>query len=546
MQQLIEVNPKGYGHSVTDRIARERGIVAEGENLDDALTRVSKAVLEMDALLEGRFDGDFAKQLTKMFARRIAIPGTPILAKGGRATDVSLGACTVLPLEVGSGQLNYKVFEAATAKSLDDGMGTGYDLTSLKNPVCDLLRMNDFLLQNDGVLCTGGRRPPSSMASLDAQHPEILQFIQAKRQADFGRWRFNLSVKFQGSRSKVDSEFKALVGEIATAAHYCGEPGVLFFDRFEDDNPMPQIPYLSTAPCAEVGLAAEEECHFWYLNLAEFARRDAFDWDGLVNATQLSIRALDAIVELSIRAGSPAIVALKRRVGLGVMGFHSLLIRLGISYASENAEALARQISEVLTFNAYSASAKLAARRGPFPGWEVSRWIDQDWIARKVSRTTGVLPVTAWPTLIKQIATKGIRHASLVAYPPTGTSSELLGVSKSYEPLFSLTGHSQPELDDQDELIPEVQEFLARDRGQHTEGSVLATARDISPLWHLRLHSAFQSFADESGSKTVNVENGASVDQVRGMFEEARSLGLKGLSIFRDNCLEERANGGQL
>lgn len=351
---------------------------------------------------------------------------------------------------------------------------------------------------------------------------------------------------------------------IAQAAHRCGEPGVLFFDRFDADNPTPDISYVSTAPCAEVALAAGELCHFWYVNLDEMVVEagTVLDWERLRRTVGIVVRALDAAVQMSIDSGAAQVVSAKRRIGVGVAGFHSLLMRLGIPYCSDAAEALARRLSEWITFSAHGASADLVARRGPFPAWHGSRFRDMAWLQRKAAHRTGVINDKDWQHLHHRIAETGIRHASVVAYPPSGMTSELLGTSKSYEPFFMLTGQSQPDQltgQHRKTISASVEQALfrlhpdfaakssqllldAQSRGMlsdASERSLFATARQISVDSHLRIHAAFQRFADESGAKTVNVPKNADLDTIVRLFQSARELGLKGITVFRDGCLEK-------
>jgi ribonucleoside-diphosphate reductase alpha chain len=543
-------------------IARRRGIIQGDETLNDAIERVQRSIVAVDAHLEGQRDPLFDVELAATFETEAAMPGTPILANAGRKAR-TLGACTVIHVpKSGGGQSLLRLSEA----HLGAGVGTGYDLSETDDPLAELVRLNNFLLDYDRQLIEQKRRPVASMVTLNARHPDVLRFINAKTDADFSRWRANLSVVFAGEG--VDALLNSLVFPIAEAAHRCGEPGVLFFDRFEADNPTPHIPYLSTAPCAEVALAAGELCHFWYVNLAamivESADATRFDWERLHRTVRTVVRALDSAVQMSIDAGAAPVVVAKRRIGVGVTGFHDSLMRLQIPYASMEAESIARQISEQITFAAHSASADLAARRGPFPAWRTSRFTEPVWLARKTAHRTGVVADNDWRQLHRRIETRGIRHASVVAYPPAGVTSELLRTSKSYEPYFTLVGLSQP--DDtghrRKEIPPGVEQALRRLNASEAaklrsqllesdgrgilnvpESNLFATARQISADWHLRVHGAFQNFADESGAKTVNVAEDIDLGGMVDLFHAARQLGLKGVSVFRDNCLSGRSIG---
>lgn len=532
----INVNAHRYHHPESERIFRERGISAPHESIDGALSRAVSALIDIDAQLAGTFDPFFAEQLTEIVEAQLGIPGTPILTNAGRSNELPVGACTVVPLVTNSdGTLNIDRFLAMSKVELGHGLGTGYDLSDLNDPVHELKRMNNRLREINDQFKANRQRRVAAMATLRADHPKIREFINAKRHEDFSHWKFNLSVIFDGTQTR----FNQLLNDIADSAHFCGEPGVLFWDRFAEDNPVPSIPYVSTAPCAEVGLAAGEQCHFFYINVAELASRNGdVDWNKLAMVVQCAVRTLDAAVEISINAGAPSIVAQKRRIGVGIMGFHCLLIKLGVAYASEEAEMLARQLSEFITFNAYAASCQLASVRGSFPAFSKSRWRDVNWIERKKAARTGIIDKKDWSRLSRKISRLGVRHASLVSYPPTGNSSELLRVSKAYEPLFSLAASRSPSAQSQNPLIEAVKQFLQQGGQRHSH--VLTTALEIPASWHLRIHAAFQSFADEAGAKTINASNQTSPSEIEQMFRIAYDAGLKGLSVFRDGCLQER------
>ena len=552
----------GYDNIANQALARRRGIIEGNESIADCLHRVHSSIVAVDKRLEGYDDESFAEELAAAFVDRTALPGTPILSSAGRNRS-TVAACTVVRVPVrAGGTIRTELLWERSKAALGEGVGTGYDLSETLDPLMELERLNDWLLDFDQELVQQNRRPVAARVTLDARHADIRSFIRAKESADFTRWRANISVAFRGDA--VDDIFDSLIYPIAESAHRCGEPGVLFFDRFEADNPTPHIRYDSTAPCAEVALAAGELCTFWYTNLeamvVEANNCSALDWDRLRRTVGVVVRALDAAVQMSVDPGAAPVVAAKRRIGVGVTGFHAALIRLGIPYASTEAEQLAARLSEFITFCAHEASAKLAQRRGAFPAFHMSRFRDLPWLQRKAAHRTGVISAKEWGELHRNIGKTGIRHASVVAYPPTGMSSELLGTSKSYEPFFMLTGESQPDrLTGRNiRTIPlAVEHGLARldhdaakrarcllldssSQGSlHVPGEdVLATARQISVDWHLRIHAAFQRFADESGAKTVNVANDADLDTTIGLFQSARQLGLKGITVFRDGCLD--------
>jgi ribonucleoside-diphosphate reductase alpha chain len=217
-------------------------------------------------------------------------------------------------------------------------------------------------------------------------------------------------------------------------------------------------------------------------------------------------------------------------------------------------------VAERLLFAAHSASAELAQQVGAFPLWEGSRWRNADWLDRKRDKRSGVVSDSEWGALHGQILRTGIRNANVVAFPPTGIVSEILRVSKSYEPHFTLAGRTRASATSALQIAPEVAEVLDREVGGDTSlrsildpasghqlsgaepDHLLACARQLPTSVHLAVHAIFCGLADESGSKTVNLAADCTVSDVACLIREARSLGLKGLTVFRDKCLESRGH----
>jgi ribonucleoside-diphosphate reductase alpha chain len=427
-------------------------------------------------------------------------------------------------------------------------MGCGIDLSDFDDPVAALLAINDDIGHLDRELTAASLRPPALMVTCSSTHPDIEDFIVAKEGADFGSWVANISV-----RVADEASWMRLRSTLAASAHYNGEPGVLFADTADADNPTPELPTTSTAPCAEVFLAPGERCVFVTVNLAAHVVDGWFDWAAFRASVRLAVRTGDAAVELAALDASE-VVAQRRRIGVGVCGFHTALIELGIPYA--RSIDFAARISETLTYTAHDASAALAIARGPFPSWAGSRWQDRSWLTRKADRRVGAVPETTWDSLHERIGTTGIRNAAVVAYPPTGVIANLLGVSRSYEPHYSLVGHTGVVSAERGgaRIVPEVADLLTGSGGLHVRDAILgdgdgqlpgagaehllACARQLPATDHLGVHAAFSGLADESGSKTVNLPGDVSVAEVEALLEEVRRLGLKGVSVFRDGSLD--------
>ncbi len=587
--EKLRVDASWYDPHSTEPLMRKRGIVKDRETVSDALSRVVHALCNADTELEGNADEQFLNDVAYFTEKGIFVYGTPILTNAGRG-EITTAACTVIPLPVRQGLLEIDQFRERSLESLDAAIGTGYDLSTLANPTVELHRMNETINEINLALLKAKKRPVACMATLRADHPDILNFISAKNDADFTNWRFNISVWAseklfeQAKRNSLwnlhDNEGRAvgqipaqeLLQRIATNAHYCGEPGLLFKDRYSRDNATPQWEYESTAPCAEVAMAAGEVCQFSYINLAELwsdsGQGPSFDFDQFQKSVRTMTRLLDASVQITIDFDPlhSAIIGAKRRIGVGVTGFAGLLLRLGIPYASPEAEKLAYQISETLAFASKTESVELATRRGVFPAFLDSRYTNKSWLRRHRKKSTGIISNRDWELLYQSILKSGIRNASTTAFPPTGTSSQIASTSTSFEPYFSLVSYKYGYPQSPDTAVPVItrdvlsalqvvaknpQELAELIRtvydptNQHQISNVdqyptLATARQISLDWHLRIQAAFQAFADEAGSKTINLPNHAQPEDVMAVLFRAYELGLKGVTVFRDNCLNER------
>ncbi len=569
-QPYLTLDARLYNQD-SESLMRARGILQNDETMESALRRTLKALVEMDRQIDDAQDGEFESTARKLINQGVLCFGTPILTHAGRAGAIT-AACTVLPLRTNGGMVDIKKFAADSYMALDQAVGTGYDLSDLENPAETLIQLNHELDKINQILVRNNQRPVASMATLRADHPDVINFIRAKRNADFAHWRFNISLfvteelfdaasadrnwNLRDANGIVVASLPAveLLDEIAQCAHYCGEPGMLFKDRIDEDNPTPQWEYSSTAPCAEVAMAAGEACQFSYVNVDTLVQDGAFDIDTFAEAVHVMTRLLDASVECTIQNNSSLelpLVSMKRRIGVGITGFADLLIRLGIPYSSVAAQELACEISELLDYHSKLESVRLAKRRGPFPAFKNSRYQDQVWLRRKLSRCTGVVGMENWDTLLDQILTHGIRNASTTAMPPTGTSSAIVGSSKSLEPIFEIIDHKG-------RVHRAVYEYIASNSVHRTPDSVkqlllqdqaisgisqfphIETARNISHTNHIAIQANFQKFLDESLAKTINLHNSASEADVLEVLWSAHTHNLKGITVFRDNCLTER------
>ena len=496
------------------------------------------------------------------------LPNSPTLMNAGSELG-QLSACFVLPV----GDSIEEIFDAVKFAAMihKSGGGTGFSFSRLRpknsrvgttggvasGPVSFLRIFNTATEQ----IKQGGTRRGANMGILRIDHPDILEFIRAKEQeGEFNN--FNLSVgiteafmqaveqdrdyalvnpasgKEQG-RLNAREVFNLLVDK----AWQSGDPGIIFLDRINRDNPTPaQGEIESTNPCGEQPLLPYEACNLGSLNLSSFfvpghldetnpADR-GIDWAGLERTIALAVRFLDNVVDASQfpleRIAEQ--VRRNRKIGLGVMGWADLLYQLRIPYDSADAITLAERIMDFIETRGRAASIQLAAERGPFPAYETS-----------VYPTKGIPP---------------LRNATITTIAPTGTLSILAGCSSGVEPLFALSFarnvmdgerlmevnphfeealreidcYSQPLL----EGVAELGSIQSLDQLPEDLRRVFVTAMDIAPEWHLRMQAAFQRHTDNAVSKTVNLPNSATRDDIFAIYWMAYEEGCKGVTVYRD------------
>jgi ribonucleoside-diphosphate reductase alpha chain len=477
------------------------------------------------------------------------LPNAPTLLGAGRPLQ-QLHACFVLPVEDSIDGIFDTLRMSALVHS--NGGGTGFSFSALRGRgepiatggvstgVVSFMRLFDAETE---VIKHGGTGWGANMGVLRVDHPDVREFATAKSGGGALR-NFNLSVAvddvfMERALADSDSEAAALLTMFAAEAWRGGDPGLLFADRIEDDNPAPSLgPLEATNPCGEAPLLPFEACCLGGLNVARFATPGHIDLERLRSAAGLALRMMDNVIEVS-NYPLPQIAEATRRtrkIGIGVMGFADLLIDLGIPYDSLEAEGLARRLMAEVHAATTEASAELAAERGSFPAFADSVFADH-----------GV---------------RGLRNATTTSNAPNSTIGVIAGCSPGIEPLFALgfTRHLANG-DTLEELNPAFVR-VARDRGFASDdlmahvrahGSVrgredvpadvqrvFATAHDIAPEWHVRVQAAFQESTELGISKTINVPNDATAADVRDAYALAWELGCKGVTIFRDGCLDRQ------
>jgi ribonucleoside-diphosphate reductase alpha chain len=538
----------------------ETGVVVETPA--ELFRRVARAVAEAEPRPQ-------RQRAAERFEARMAalefLPNSPTLMNAGRPHG-QLAACFVLPVEDDLAG----IFDALKWAALihQSGGGTGFAFSRLR-PRGDVVKTThgvasgpvSFMRVYDAateIIKQGGVRRGANMAVLAAWHPDVEEFVAAKRGP--GLENFNLSVAapdelFRAAAARAPwplhhprtgavvrtIDAHGLLERIAESAWASGEPGLVLIDRVEAANPTPDAGrFEAVNPCGEQPLLPYEACTLGSVNLGLFEREGRVDFDALGACVRDGVRFLDDVLDVNVWP-LPQIAEIShrnRKVGLGVMGWADLLVRLGIPYDAPEALAVADEVMGFVQREAHAESEALAAERGPFPGFPSSA------LAAHGARAS--------------------RNATVTTIAPTGTLSLIAGCSSGIEPLYALAwvrrALDASELRDEHPLVADALRragaesalvtvrTMGRARGiqgvPEAVGRVFATAHDVSPQAHVRMQAAFQRHVDNGVSKTINLPRHATVDDVADAYRLAFELGCKGITVYRDGSREKQVLTG--
>ena len=554
----------------------------------DMFRRVADAIAAGD--LKYGASADEVKKLSDRFynaiTHRYFMPNSPTLMNAGRELG-QLAACFVLPVE----DSLESIFETIknTALIHKSGGGTGFSFSRLR-PKNSVVRstmgvssgpvsfMEVFNAATEAVK-QGGTRRGANMGILRVDHPDILDFIECK--SDNNKLNnFNISIavtdKFMEAYKNgtdydlVNPQNNQVVGRLSAkkvfdmivdGAWRNGEPGIVFIDKMNADNPTPLIGEIeSTNPCGEVPLLPYEACNLGSINLGLMVKDGKVDWDLLADTTRTAIRFLDNVIAVN-NYPLPQIsemVQNNRKIGLGVMGWADMLMKMGISYNSTEGTKLAAQVMEFIDYESKCESIELSKERGRFNNFKGSVYDRKDYLYNKYKgKSAGIVSDEQWKELDEQIEKYGIRNATTTCIAPTGTISMIASASGGVEPLFGLVfsrlimdGTEMLEVNPifKDYMIQhglyseDLMKKIAKDGSiAHVDGianeikHIFATAHDVSPYWHVKMQAAFQLHTDNAVSKTVNFEEHATRDDIKEAYILAYENNLKGITVYRNN-----------
>jgi ribonucleoside-diphosphate reductase alpha chain len=520
--------------------------------------RVAKNIAEVD-----RKYGDDARKSEEEFFSLMSklefLPNSPTLFNAGTKTNFGLSACYVLPINDSLESIFNTVKNMALIEQ--SGGGVGFDFSRLRSKG-DVVRtthgmasgpvsfMHIFDISTE-VMKQGGKRRGAMMGILRVDHPDILEFITAKNKGSLTNFNLSVAITDEFMKAVAENKYYDLINprnknilkrlkakyvwdSIIENAWKTGDPGVIFIDEINRNNPTPAAGEIEAVnPCGEVDLLPYESCNLGSINLSKMVGKDnKIDWNKLERAVRIAIHFLDNVIDANIYTlpEIERITKANRKIGLGIMGWAELLIKLNIPYDSNEALKLVEKIMKFINDNARKVSEEFGLKRGSFPNFEKSIHFGKY---------------------------KAMRNATVCGIAPTGSISIIAGCSSGIEPLFGVSFMRNVLEGTRLFEVNPLFEKMAKERGIYSgkllekiakSGSIqkineipkdirkiFVTALDIKPEWHVKVQASFQKYVDNAISKTVNMPENSTKNNVKKIFELAYKLRCKGITVYRYN-----------
>ena len=595
MNELIETKLLEYGHAITHPIQLSQSIFVKNglpftENARRVLERrylkknSANEVIETPAHMfqrvarhiakaENKYgDSDPAKKMEPVFYKMMTqlkfLPNSPTLMNAGRKLG-QLAACFVLPINDSMDEIFDSLKNAALIHK--SGGGTGFSFSRLRpknskvgttggiasGPVSFMKIFNTATEQ----VKQGGTRRGANMAVLRVDHPDIIEFINSKEDhKELNNFNISIAltdkfveaVKQEAPYDLIDPMNQKKAGQLNAVDVYQlivrqawknGDPGILFLDRINSDNPTPEIGEIeSTNPCGEQPLLPMEACNLGSINLAKFVvdheKKALIDFDGLKETVWQAVHFLDNTIDMS-QYPLPQIDQMakgNRKIGLGVMGFADMLFQLKIAYNSQKAIETAEKVMRFIQEESHKASKNLAEKKGSFSNFNKSIFRNRNGSKYRNATTTTIAP-TGTLSIIANCSS-GIEPLFAISFVRNVMDNDkLVEVNPYFENVAKKEGFYSKELMETITRTGSIQEI--EEIPQHVR-NVFVTAHDVSPEWHINMQAAFQKYTDNAVSKTVNLPRDATETDVAIIYNLAHELGCKGVTIYRDGSKENQ------
>lgn len=580
--KVVRIDGDRVGLELRDGTTTEQGIEDVDKPLElipeQMMDRVAHGIAEIEASPEKK--EEWEARFRWLLDDWRFVPGGRILTAAGTDQQLTFFNCYVVPSPEDSRRGIVDTL-SQMMEIMSRGGGVGINLSSLRPRHAYVKGVNGRSSGSvswgglysfvTGLIEQGGSRRGALMLILNVWHPDVFDFINAKREAgkitnanisigitdDFmeavekdadwdlrfpdaqhpdyaEKWTGNLGDwEAAGYPTIVYKTVKArdVWNGIIESAWTSAEPGVFFIDRANKESNSHYFSQLvCTNPCGEQPLPPWGICNLGAINLAKFVTpKGDVAWDDLRKAVRYGVRFLDDVIDATpyFFDENQTQQRNERRVGMGIMGLAEMLIRLHIRYGSPESITFLDKLGEFIASEAYLASADNAAEKGSFPKLETEKLLQSGYMLRMPERVR------------EAIRQKGLRNVTLLTVAPTGTTGTMVNTSTGVEPYFSWSYFRKSRLGVHEERVAVVQEWDASHPGEKLP-DYFVNAMELSPVEHVRVQAALQKWVDSAISKTCNVPSDYTIDQTRELYELMYKLGCKGGTIYRDGSRSEQ------